>query len=169
MELYSSCYCVVSFPSVFSLEGGCPSIYTRRRGGDVAIPSAKPKHHRPSTWRHATAMWRRGRAMQAGGWPPLDHRLWPLPSCGRPWAGPTLLPGGVLLHLSWIDRRLCHSFTRFSIEKRLLVNFPCILCLWPAKHACTKTCGKCELKSIILPLVFIWAYFIWKLAVRIWS
>jgi hypothetical protein len=46
MELYSSCYCVVSFPSVFSLEGGCPSIYTRRRGGDVAIPSVKPKHHR---------------------------------------------------------------------------------------------------------------------------
>jgi len=27
------------------VKGGCPSIYTRRRGGVVAIPGMKPMHH----------------------------------------------------------------------------------------------------------------------------
>ena len=34
----------VSLPKCV-VEGGCPSIYTRRRGSVVAIPSVKPMHH----------------------------------------------------------------------------------------------------------------------------
>jgi hypothetical protein len=103
------------------------------------------------------------------GLPPLDHRLWPPPSRGRPWAGPTLLLGGVLLLLSWIDRRLCHSFMRFSVQSAFRWISRAFYVCDLQKHACTKTCGKCELKSLILSLVFIWAYFIWKLAFRSWS
>jgi hypothetical protein len=52
--------------------------------------------------------------------------------------------------LSWVGWRLCHSFAQISVGKCILVNFSMHLCLWPAKYACTKTCGKCELKSLIL-------------------
>ena len=37
--------CVVCFPSVLK-RGGCPSIYTQRRGDATAIPGMKLMHHR---------------------------------------------------------------------------------------------------------------------------
>jgi hypothetical protein len=163
MELFSllatlCLTCVVSSCVIF--RGGLPLYLYMKERRCCGYAWREAHAPLPSTWRHATTTWRRGQAAPVGGWPSLDHCLWPPPSRGRPWARPTLLPSGVLLRLSWIDRRLCHSFTWFSVEKRISVNFSCILCLLPTKHACTKTCGKCELKSLILSLVFIWAYFI---------
>jgi hypothetical protein len=50
MELFSLlatlCLTCVVCLLVFSLEGGCPSIYTQSKGSVVAIPGTKPMHHR---------------------------------------------------------------------------------------------------------------------------
>jgi hypothetical protein len=138
---------------VLSLEQGCPSIDTWRRGGVVTIPGTKPMHHR--LLHGGMQLPREGedeRCQQGAGRPlttASGHRL-------------RVAGHGLDLHCSpvefcfvWVELIGVFVITlRDSVsEKRLSVNFSCILCLWPTKHACTKTCGKCELKSLILSLV----------------
>ena len=64
----------------------------------------------------------------------------PPPSRGRLWAGPRSHPSGALLHLSWVGRRLCHSFVQFSIGKHLLVNF--------SMHFMFVTCKTCFYQNL---------------------
>jgi len=64
----------------------------------------------------------------------------PPPSRGRLWAGPRSHPSGALLHLSWVGRRLCHSFVQFSIGKHLLVNF--------SMHFMFVTCKTCLYQNL---------------------
>jgi hypothetical protein len=109
------CVSLVLYLLVLSLEGGLPLYLYMKERRCCGYAWREAHAPLPSTWRHATTTWRRGQAAPVGGQPPLDHCLWPPPSRGRPWARPTLLPSGVLLRLSWIDRRLCHSFTWFSV------------------------------------------------------
>jgi hypothetical protein len=75
MELFSLlatlCLTCVVCPFCVVFSGGLPLyLYTkeRQRCGYSWREAHAPL---PSTWRHATAMWSRGRTVLAGGWPPL--------------------------------------------------------------------------------------------------